>query len=86
MQNLRNSLTKNICIFFDSAKQMIDAVKLKHMSSVLYIKTLPNGGVFFLPPTVWTQPRRNLLRIRVCFGSIEEKEQGTHRLGQAQLH
>lgn len=51
--------------------------KLKHVSSVLYIKS-QRGGVFFLPPAVWKQPRRDLLgRFRMYSAHTGEKGQGT---------
>lgn len=73
MQSPRNSLTQNICTFFASAKQTIHAVS-QNTRHLCYTLGLSPRGPLSLPPAVWKQPRRNLLRIRVYFGSTEERE------------
>lgn len=60
-------------MFFASAKQTIHAIS-QNTRHLYYTLGLSPRGPLSLPPAGWKQPRRNLLRIRVYFGSTEERE------------
>lgn len=76
MQSLMNSLTKNICMFFDSAKQTMHAVS-QNMCHVFYALRIPPIGDAVSTPSCVETIQRNLLKIRLYFISRRERAGST---------
>lgn len=76
MQSLMNSLTRNICTFFDSAKQTMHAVS-QNMCHVFYALRIPPIGDAVSTPSCVETIQRNLLEVSLYFISRRGRAGGT---------